>query len=45
MVAKKKLSAKAKKAYHKQIVKAYHRLEKVVAKHAPKELVHRAKTK
>lgn len=31
-------SAKAKKAYYKQIVKGYKRLKKVVSKHAPHEL-------
>lgn len=39
--AKKKPSLKAKKAYVKNIIKSYKRLEAVVAKHSPKELVHR----
>jgi len=31
-------SAKAKKAYYKNIIKSYKRLHAVVAKHAPEEL-------
>jgi hypothetical protein len=31
-------TAKAKKAYYKNIIKGYHRLKKVVSVHAPSEL-------
>ena len=41
MAKKRTPTPKAKKAYYGQIVKAYQRLEKVVAKHAPTKLVKR----
>ncbi len=40
-MAAKKSTVKAQKAYAAKVIKAYHRLEAVVAKHSPKKLVYR----